>query len=387
MPLAGLTGTLTFENFIDILKVYHKESNDEIRILAYVSDLMPQVLFDMIRRSPIFNVTDLGDIIEVKADKADNINSKSDEETVTLSYEDESKRNNNGNTSVYYCHYNHKRGLLLCFTSDTLEDAGRTMDRFVGHTKGIFPLWIHPVTFDRIRRQILNNNPNSIISEFHASRFRTNNEDVIRDNYEQRYFKYLGDDGRYALDELSSPYGVLPTSIVFNILNVYKFRITTAGRFAFAHGSLDFLFDTINEILSKVLETKAVIQRAKIEFIPVNMGRKEIKLPKVVPLDIVFSREVEFTEMEKLIDNMTGEDFNFDIFDMSLISGSIHLSGTIIDKNKNIAFNITGNSEKITLSPRKDTGFDSMMRFYKMISERLDVKAEVKAPANPIVNR
>jgi hypothetical protein len=383
MPLQGLAGKHTFESFLDLVKVHHRNTNEEIRILAYVSNLTPERLFDSMKRFPTFNVTELGEIVEVRIERSSSSDSESKPREEESSDTETASAQTSTATSTYYCHFNRKRGLLLCFTTDTLEEAGRTMDRFVNHTNGIFPLWIHPITFDKIRREIQSKNPDSIISEFHAHRYKMNGEDVIRPNYEERYFKYMADDGRFTLDELSKAYGVLPTSILFNILNVCKFRITNMGRFAFAHGDLDFLFNIINEVLAKVLETKALIEKAKIEFIPVNMGKKEVKLPKVIPVDIVFSREIDFSEVERLVDNMSGEDFNFEIFDMLLMPGSIHLSGTIVDRNKNIGFNITGNSEKITLSPRKDTNFDSMMQFYKMITERLDLKAEIRASTIP----
>jgi hypothetical protein len=370
MSLGGLSGKHTFESFLDVLKMHHRDTGDEIRIMAYVSDFSPSELVDVMSRHHDFHVKELGDIIEVKVE-APITDEKTDEQPSDKPADD-----------TYYCHYNYKNSLLLCFTTATLDVAEKAIGKFVRRTSRIFPLWIHPLTFDMIRRQIVAENSAAIITEFHARRYRTDGEDVIRAEYEGRYFKYMGDDGRPTLDEISRAYGVLPISIVFNILNVCKFRITHVGEFVFIHGDLDFLFGIINMVLSKVLETKKVIEKAKIEFIPVNMGKREIKLPKVIPVDIVFSREVDFPEMDKLIDDMSGEDFNFEIFDMSLIPGSIHLSGTILDRNKNIAFNITGNSDKITLSPRKDTNFDSMMQFYKMITEKLDLKAEVRIPTN-----
>ncbi|MGB7954186.1 MAG: hypothetical protein WCF23_09410 [Candidatus Nitrosopolaris sp.] len=71
----------------------------------------------------------------------------------------------------------------------------------------------------------------------------------------------------------------MPTSIQFIIPNISKFRITYLGKFTFTHGNIDWLFEVINDILSKVLETKSIIDKARIEFIPINMGKKEVKLP------------------------------------------------------------------------------------------------------------
>lgn len=354
MPLSGLEGKFTFASFLDRLKTHYLNTNEEIRILAYVTDLDPKELFESMKRFSGFAVSSLGDIVEVKT-------------------------SNLGFFSTYYYHYDYSKNLLLCFTSDTLEDAGKTMDRFVNQKYRISPLWIHPIQFDKICRKIIRENDDTIINEFHASRFRVDGEKVIRDNYE-RYFQYNGDDGRFTLEEITKAYGVLPTSIQFVIPNVCKFRITERGRFTFVYGNIDFLFNIINDILTHVLVTKSIIDKAKIEFIPVNMGKRELRLPKLIPLDIVFSREIDYSEVEKLVNNMTGEAINFEIFDMALIPGSIHLSGTIVDKNKSTAFGIIGNSNKITLSPRKDTNFDSMLQFYKMIIERLDLNSTLEIP-------
>lgn len=358
MPLSDLEGKFTFESFLARLKTHCLNTNEEIRILAYVTDLKPEELFDSMKRFG-FIVSDHGDIIEVRANY------------ITMG--------NIESYSTYYYRYDFKSSLLLCFTSDTLEVASKTMDRFVNQKHRIYQLWIHPLEFSKICQKIIRENENTIINEFHASRFRVDGEKVIREDY-PRYFQYNGDDGRYTLEEITKAYGVLPTSIQFIIPNVCKFRITEMGRFTFVYGNIDFLFDIINDILTHVLIAKSIIDKAKIEFIPVNMGIREVRLPKLVPLDIVFSREIDYSEVEQLINNMTGEAFSFEIFDMALIPGSIHLSGTIVDKNKNIAFSITGNSNKVTLSPRKDTSFDSMMEFYKMVTERLDLKAKLEVP-------
>lgn len=358
MPLLGLEGKFTFESFLTRLKTHCLTTNEEIRILAYVTDLDPKELFESMKRFG-FMVSDLGDIVEVKTNYT--------------------KINDNLEIySTYYYRYDFSKNLLLCFTSDTLEEARITMDKFVNQKYRISQLWIHPVEFNKISQKIIRENENTIINEFHVSRYRVDGEKVIRGDYLSRYFKYMGDDGRYTLEEITRSYGVLPTSIQFIIPNVCKFRVTDMGRFTFVYGNIDFLFDIINDILTNVLTTKSIIDKAKIEFIPVNMGKREVRLPKLIPLDIVFSREIDYSEIEKLVNNMTGDVFSFEIFDMALIPGSIHLSGTIVDKNKNIAFSVTGNSNKVTLSPRKDTSFDSMLKFYEMITERVDLNAKLE---------
>lgn len=353
MRLNSLEGNFTFETFLDFVRNYHTQNGGEIRIFAYITDLNANKLKSLMSRFG-FRVKELGEIFEVKA-----------------SYSTAESEN----STTFYCHLDNK--LLLCFSSDTIDDANRTIDKFVNQQNGINLLWINPLAFDEIRKKILLERPEAMITEFHARRdpyFKLDHK-VIRDQY-SRYFKYSGDDGRYTFEEISRAYGVLPTHILFWIPNVCRFRITNDGKFAFINGDMGFLFGVINDVLKAVLRTKKIIDEVKTEYIPVHMGMKEVKLAKVVPLTIKFSREVDYSEMQNVLENMTGDDFNFEIFDMSLIPGSVHLSGTVIDKNKNAGFNITGNARKVTLSARADTSFDSMMNFYKLIIDRLDIKAE-----------
>jgi len=364
-----LSGNLTLENFLDIVKVHHEETKEGIRIVAYISDLKTEDLFDAFKRHPGFEITRLGDILQIMVKSIPDSIKIDTHYTKEFSY------------SYYYCHYNSERNLLLCFTSDTLEEA-KSLDRFIDHQNRIFPLWIHPIKFDRFRRKVMEGNPSTIISEFHASRYVLPREEVIRSNYERRYFKYLGDDGKYTLDEISKAYGVLPTSIVFNVPNVCTFRITNMGKFAFVSGDLNYLFEIINEILNDILATKKQIDKARIDFIPVNMGNKEIRLPRLVPLDIIFSRQIEYSEIENLLDSLTIDEFNFEAYDMSLIPGSLHLSATVVDKNKRVSFSLTGNTDKVTLSPGKDTNFDTIMLFYKLVCENLDAGATINVEHN-----
>jgi hypothetical protein len=367
MPLCSLNGDFTFETFVERLRLFYNETNEEIRILAYITNLKSEELFNSMKRFG-FDIILHGSVAELNVSNLRRRESlKSHDYSITTE----------PSNSVYYCYHDYERNLFLCFTSDTLEETEKTMGKFVQQRKGITSLWVRPTIFEEIKQKIIMQNEDSIISEFHASRFRLNFEDVIRQNYD-RYFRYTGDDGRFTLNELTRAYGVLPTSLKFIIPNVCKFWITNKGKFTFIHGNIDFLFDIINDILSNVLKAKSLVDKARIEFIPVNLGKKEVKLPKVVPLEIVFSREIDYSEIEKLVDNMKGEDFNFEIYDMLLISGSVHLSGTVIDRYKNDAFNITGNLNKLTISPRKDTSFDSILQFYKLIIERLDLDARIQ---------
>lgn len=352
MHLSNLNEVFTFDSFVQCIKQYTSK-NEEIRIFAYITNLERTKLFDFMNRFG-FSIRQLGDIIELKLTSGEK----------------------NENDSIFYCHI--KENLVLCFTSYSFEDGEKTIDKFVSQHNGIYPLWIQPDTFDWISRSILNKDPNSMILEFHATRRHmdasSRREKVLREDY-PRYFKYLGDDGKYTFEEISKIYGVSATHFQFLIPDLCRFRITNMGRFALINGNIDFLFEVINQVLSKVLEMKSVIDRARTEFIPVNMGRREINLPKITPLNIIFGREIDFFQIEQFLNYITFEDSNFEMLDMSLLSGSVHLSGTLVDRNKNTEFSITGSTNKMTLSPREDTTFDSLLNFYRLVIERLDTDA------------
>jgi hypothetical protein len=65
MPISDLDGSFTFQSFIEHLKIYHNKTNEEIRILAYITDLRREELFGSMERFG-FDVTNHGLINEVK---------------------------------------------------------------------------------------------------------------------------------------------------------------------------------------------------------------------------------------------------------------------------------------------------------------------------------
>ena len=152
MPLSDLHDNSTFESFLEQLKVHHNKTNEEIRILAYITDLDAKELFDSMMRFG-FETSSRGSIMEVKV-------------TINIPTEEDYLFSNKlmNNYISYYCHYNYKENLFLCFTSETLEVASKTMDKFVNQKSRITLLWIHPLTFNTLYRQIITilNNINSL---------------------------------------------------------------------------------------------------------------------------------------------------------------------------------------------------------------------------------
>jgi len=106
MVLSGLDGDLRFEDFLDYPKNDNVQSNQESCILAYISNLSSDDLFDSMKRHTGFKIKQLGEIVELRINNHSRKRDDSDYYMPEYSY--------------YYCYYESLKNLLLCFTRDTM---------------------------------------------------------------------------------------------------------------------------------------------------------------------------------------------------------------------------------------------------------------------------
>jgi hypothetical protein len=348
----------TYASLIEHLKFWQSTTGQDLRIVTYVSELEKSDLKESLTRRG-FRVEDSGEILRVEAGYS---------------------KENEPISTTFYCYYDESRGIFLAFTSDPSEAISRTLGEWVKYQRKLYHLWVNPIYFTDVSNKVLNENPGTIIPAFNAKRYPWSKFDrVVRPEFE-RSFEYHGDDGRFALEEMSHFYGVLPTAIDFQVPRHARFRMTNDGLFTFKGGNLDFVFNIINEILSLVMREKRIMNEAKYEFIPVEGGTTGLQLVNLVPVSVEFGRAITYDESSDLMEALRKSDF--EIYDVAREKGSLHLSGTIYDKQKRSTIDLTGTADRLTLSPHGDVKFDSFMRLYRVLSDTIDVEATMSPHLN-----
>lgn len=268
--------------------------------------------------------------------------------------------------------------LLILFSVADSEEF-KEIDKIINNTREIYYLWVSPKSFDKIKGHILSKHLDAKITEFWAKRslidkYKCN----IRPEY-RRTFHYFGADGKDALDELKYYYGVLPTSIKFEIPKKVTFLVTNKGKFTLKSArkdSLSYLFEIMEIVLKEALYLRGIIEKCKFDLGVITTAKKEIKVPIIESGIIHLTKSINAKDVEAVINRLRSEE-KFVITDKILAEGSLLFSATLIDENKKTIFDLSARTNSITLVPKFNPSFDSLFRFYQFIVENIDSEAEL----------
>jgi hypothetical protein len=277
----------------------------------------------------------------------------------------------------YKLYIDKERDLLLFFTTSNKIDIEKTLFKLIESQYGFYYAFLSPVVFESIKDKIFSEVPNTIIPYF----------TVVRKPYyrfkckirpeERRSITYQsGSDGRETLEEFKSFYGMLPHLIEFEIPEIARFRIDYRGIFSFYSGKIEYIDDLINFIVSTIIRSKNIIEKSKIDVIEVKTENKKILVPKASSWSIKFSNPIKFEEVENLIVLLSKG--NFTVADSYTEKGSLLWSATVLDYQKNSIFSIKSNGEKLTVLPRYEPKFDSLLRFFHFFLENFDSNAIIE---------
>lgn len=274
----------------------------------------------------------------------------------------------------YYAYVRSPR-LLLCFSTAPAKAIEYTM-KPIFKENGIYYLWLPPSTFEEIRRVVLSDHPYAKITFFSGSRTpSTGFECEIRPDY-SRSITYHGEDGMEALKEFTYYYGILPETVGFRVPGVADFQIKHTGMFTLISGDLNFLFKIIEKAIISTVRIRNIVETSRFDLFPLETAKKKLQVPYIVPWIIDFSRPFDYDDCENLIQVLAKNDFA--LYNYVLMSGSVILDSTVADELKKSVFTISMNSNRMVISPRYDTTFDSFLRFLQIITENFDPQAECK---------
>lgn len=272
----------------------------------------------------------------------------------------------------YFAYLDPETKVLLCFTQAKRRQIEDTIYPVVTGP-GICHLWIPPSIMNQIKESILAQYRHAKITSFTAKRFSSMRfRGEIRPEFD-RTLTYRGDDGEETLDEVRYYYGAFPTSMRFDIPAIMTFRIKNEGIFSLWKGEKESFFDIFNASLRMVLLVRKIIESSSFELVPVQMARKKLNVPALVPWIINFSKPLEYADGEMLVERL--EKNGFRLLNSVLAQGSVLLDATVADEKKKFIFSISAGSDRMIVAPHHEVSSDSFFHFFHTIIETIDPEA------------
>jgi len=176
------------------------------------------------------------------------------------------------------------------------------------------------------------------------------------------------------MQEIEEMYGVIPTSVYIQVNETLKVHLTNEGLFSAQEPSsiaLALFFKYLNEIKDPILKMRRVSKSLKFD---IASGESNIKSASVdVGVIKLLTREIDADTAEKLTKEL--KDYSF--IDKNVESGSLSFTATVIDENKGSVFDISASESKIFIVPKYRWTFESLLGFYRRITESIDEQAEL----------
>ncbi|MFC6954630.1 hypothetical protein [Halorubellus litoreus] len=266
----------------------------------------------------------------------------------------------------------------ILFTLNSSEDFRRTAKPAIVSTEGVYHLWIPPEKIDTIMEDILSVD-GSRLTKFIAEKLSSERrfQKERRPEFERRQ-EYKGEDAAQTLDEARMEYGVTPKKLQFEIPSLADFGFGEEGEFVMKGGDASYFFnDIVKEFaLKRVKRMNEQIQSTKLDLV------KEDELERIdkQSLEIQLSNALEYEDREDFISEL--EDGQFYPYEINTERGSLLLTGRLIDEQNGGMLSLTTDGKKLTILPKHNSRFDSILRFYRFLVENVDPSASVQELAN-----
>jgi hypothetical protein len=268
---------------------------------------------------------------------------------------------------VYLYLYQHpETGAPIIFTLNSYDDFRRTSKRLIEKTEDLYTLWIRPDEMADLREQVLDTEGIRLTGFDYDTFGRDEQKGQRRPGY-QRSGKHDSDDAEHVLEEWKLEYGVSPTQLRFDLPSRGEFHFSNDGEFVLTEGDTHFLYqDVVEPALQRAYPLSETVQSSELRVTTEN-GIEQIEER---PLEMEIDETLDYDDVDDFVSAMKEEEFY--PYSYQEAPGSLLLSGRIMDEQNGGMISVATDGETMTILPRYESGFDSLMRFYRFVVEQVD---------------
>jgi len=270
--------------------------------------------------------------------------------------------------------------IIAVLTAETQEAIDQVLLPSLNSRNDLSLMPIMLEDFQRMNEIVLERHENVRITEFKSERVRDMADADIRPTVD-RSIEYKGRDGREAIEELRSSYGVVPVRIQYEQQDL-GLKIDSAGKFTLKKirlANFDLLFELVEEVIENVLDLKDLTQKIRFTEEEVKSGNLSITVPNIEAGEIAFDREFTRVMAEDFVEGTINRDrVDFSFTDVKMQAGSLDFSAQVVDERRDSFFNISATSEEMRIVPERSCSFPSLVEFYFCILQLVDGRAELQ---------
>lgn len=327
-----------------------QDNRTRFRIICLSTDLSWERLLQIVRG--YFDVTEQGVFHEL--------------------YKSHTKHNKEFHVYLYL--YEHPdTGAPIIFTVNSYDDFRRTAKSMIEGTEDLYTLWLRPSEVSELREELLDKQGVRLTGFDYDTFGKDQKHEAQRRPGHKRSGSHDSDDAMDMLEDWKLEYGITPTQLRFSLPDKGEFHFSNDGEFVMKTGDTEFLYNEIVEsALQKAHPLSTTAQASELRVVTEG-GIDQIQER---PLEMTIGDVLNYEDVDDLISEMKADDFY--PYSYQAAPGSLLLSGRIVDERNGGMISVSTDGETMTLLPRYESGFDSLLRFYRFIVEEVDPDTSIQ---------
>lgn len=277
-------------------------------------------------------------------------------------------------------------GLILVITGAVEDGIRQTLDVTVNEYDDLEPMPIFPADFQEMNDYVISSYEDMGISEFKAVRQPDLADAEIRPEVEDRIVEYYGSDGRISLDEFRQYYGVVPIRVQYLHDNI-EFKMDADGKFTLTtinDDTFNLFFDLIERVVEHIIEIQEISENIRFRTETRQSGDLDVPVPRLTSGQVRLTRDFNLLLAEHFMEHLSSQEVSpYTFSDVTKQAGSLDLSARVTDERRKSHFNVSATEEAITIVPRKNCAWGSILQFYHLFTQSVDEGAELRLQSGP----
>lgn len=262
--------------------------------------------------------------------------------------------------------------VFIIFTLNSSGDFSRTAESIIQGTEGMYYLWMPPNIVEALKEDLLAME-GSRLNYFYGKKFSSQRrfEEERRPEY-PRKDEYEGNDAADTLEERKKEYGITPTRLRFDIPPKGTILFSNLGDFVLLNGAPhEFYHEIVQTALGRVREMNEAVQSSELSLVE----EKGVERVTKKTLEIEVELGLDYEDAEDFFEELKEDEFF--PYNLSKSKGSLLLDGRIVDQQNGGMFSLSTDGQTFSILPKYGSDFDSLMRFYRFVVEKIDSDATI----------
>ncbi|AGB14701.1 hypothetical protein Halru_0047 [Halovivax ruber XH-70] len=277
----------------------------------------------------------------------------------------------NSSAIPYYVYFDEDFPVFIT-TANITDEMPPTIERFLRTDPNLGRFWLSMEQMELLRAEISRKYADMIVPFFTGNRSEYTEIPAEKRDEIDRTITYWGDDGRQAYKEMRTKYGVLPTNIVFDRPNHFKFGIKQEGVFKHQDGSIKEAWELYRSERTRKKRVKKAINTGQFNEQTESTQIAERTISGSKPWAVEMDKAMTSEPLESFVPHLNEEELEFSVANYKVKPDRSSFDAQLVDNNSYGSTRLRGRRNAIRVYPHEGSGIDQHIRIYNFVQDHFD---------------